>query len=586
MAGIFGLFFKDPIDIPPGVARKALQTLTRGGTERASFWQIQSSLFCVSGLCRTQSSTSSQLAVNESGRVHAVCDGTILNSPEIRHRLEQMGHEVPSSEGAGILPHLGEVKQGDWELGLRGSFAYALWDGYEHTLRLSVDRFGGKSLYWIGDEDWMAFASSLPALRGTLLGWGREADGTALPRRFQSWLHESGWRVDLQVLAGYLASGCAGTPSSICKSTYSLPPAGRLTWRAGSEPYVEVWWTPRFEPKRILSLPKAIPEFLQVFRETLPWYLDCETSNLFSLSTDTASLFLSHEISSSSGVRCTPYVSSCDDSPSREIRLLDEMAATLPMESKRVCVPAPCGHELPDVVRALSEPCGNPSLWNAYGGLFRDSEPQGLWLMNLGSDECWEVNPRDVSVSPLGFWEGLLNPELMMNLIPLPFLEPGNPNDPEQLQDLDVGYILPYLQLRPLQDLSSAYAQEIRTPWLDPILFVWLGHLPRRLKFNGHLSYWLLRKLLEAGPYQIPQSLLVQQSVSTKPPVDRWLSRDLAALFQDTVLSSEAAVGTVFLTPRLRQTFEAHRAGLLRLGNPLWKILILELWLRENRLAV
>lgn len=586
MSGFFGIFSKDCMDIPPGVARTALQILNPSGDEQVSFRQTRSSLLCASALSRPHASNSSQIAVNESGRIHAVCEGNILNSSEISHRLKRMGHTVASDGGAGILTHLGEARQADWELGLRGSFACAVWDDYERTLRLSVDRFGGTSLYWMGGEDWIVFASTLPVIRKTLLEWGREAAGTALPRSFQGWLHESGWRLDLQVLGGYLASGCVGTPSSICQSICSLPPAGRLTWRMGTHPSVEIWWTPRFEHKRILSLKKGIPEFLEVFRETLPWYLDLETSNRLVLSADTASLFLGHEIARLAGAKCSVYVSSCEENTARENRLLREIAATLPMQPEYVSVPAPSGKDLPDVVRAMSEPCGNPSLWKIYNVLHRDTDREAPWLMNPGSAECWEVSPREVSTSPQGFWDGLFNPDVMMNPIPVPFLEPEKPNDPEQLQDLDVGYILPYFHLRPLRDLSAAAAWKIHTPWLDPVLFEWVGHLPRSLKFSGHISHWLLRKLLANGSYPIPQSLLVQQSASSSPPVDRWLSRHLAALFQDTVLSSHAALGPVFLTPRLRQTFEAHRAGCVRLGHPLWNLLILELWLRENRLEV
>ncbi len=585
MSGIFGLFLKDSLEIHPGVARTASRLLSPCDDEETCHWQTQS---CLLGVTRSRGMnpcTSNLLSKNESGRIHAVCEGTILNSHELSHALERAGHVVSGGGGAEILAHLGEGKQVDWELGLRGSFAFAIWDGYDHTLRLSVDRFGAKSLYWIGDEYWIAFASSLPALRGLMLEWGREAPGKVESPSLQARFEESGWRMDLQAVEGYLFSGCVRAPRSICQLVNSLPPAGRLTWRAGSEPSVEIWWTPRDHPKRMFSLRKAIPEFLQVFHETIPLYLDKGSSNLISLSADPASLFLSQETSLQEGIQCMACAFTGEEHGSREIQILHEMAASLPFEFREYPIPAPCDGDLPALVHPMSEPMGHPSVWNTFSTIKQAGSSQGSWVSNLGSDQVWEVTRPQETTLPVGFWEGLLATDTGVNMS-LPRPEGNRTEDLDQLRLPKIGSILPYHQLRTLHALAAAHSLEVRLPWLDPVLFEWLAHLPRTLKTSGRISHWLLRKALQAGAYPIPQPLLTQKAISSEPPVDRWLSRNLASLFQETVLSSSAAVGPLFRTPRLRQAFEVNRADLVKLGQPLWTILILEIWLRENRLAL
>ncbi len=586
MAGIFGLFLAEPIEIPPGVGKMAAQLLSPNGKERVSLWRTQSCLLgvCCPALDDTQAVGS--LAVNESGRIHTVCEGKVLNQAEVRHRLVRVGHVVPEAGGAGLMAHLGEGPQGDWELGLRGTFSSAVWDGIEHTLRLSVDHLGAKSLYWLGDKHWVAFASVLPALRGMMLEWGREEPALVVPSSLRRCLQDSAWRVDLQGARSFLESGYITAPRTMCQSVYSLPPAGRLIWKAGSEPSVDVWWTPRFQPQRTLSLRKAIPDFQQVFRETLPLYLEHGNRNVLFLSADPASVFLSYEASLLGGVNCLTRFLHGEGSNPQVVQMIRGTAASLPLEYQECHLPPPCQEDLPLMVQTLSEPCSNPSIWNTFAAIRQAGETCIPWLANLGSDEVWEVIPPTVSSPQRNFWNGVLAPETGLESLPLLGPEAKRSEDRAHLQELRVRCHLPFAHLRPLQTMAAVHSLDIRFPWLDPVLFEWMSRLPGNLKTSGHWSHWLLRKSLQAGPYTVPQSLLALKASPSQPPLDRWLARDLAFLFQGTVLSSGSQASPLFQTSRLRQIFEANRAGVVKLGRQLWAVLMLELWLRENRLAV
>lgn len=604
MAGIFGLFFKDPIEIPAGVARTARQLLSINGKELTNLWQTRS---CLLGVCRPMREgllTTESISTNESLRIHAVHEGNLLNTQEIRHRLEREGHIFTASGDSEVLAHLSEGRRLDWELALRGSFSFAVWDEYEHRLRLAVDRCGAGCLYWVGDKDWLAFATTFQALQGMLLELGKEESGLSLPRSIRKWLDPGGWQVDLQTVKGYIATGCIAAPCSICKSVYTLPPAGRLTWKAGTEPYVEVWWTHRSQPHRRLSIQKAIPEFEQVFQEALPHYFNPANQAALCLSADPASFFLCREIfrlsRAGSGVHAFP---SGEDSV-LERGMTREWAASFPGEFQEHPVPAPTADETLQVVHEMSEPCGHPSAWNHFTALRTMSGISPSWLDGTGSDEVWSVpspyrsrwrggpSPLVLEMKhccpdlPDCFEEGLLALETETEPFPFPLMKDMGGTDLDRIDSFRMGFSLPFLHLRPLHALASKNSVDIHHLWLDPILLEWMSRLPHGLKTSGRITHWLVRRVLQAGALPIPQSVLTLRKHRSTPPTGRWMSKNLARLFSDTVLDTRAMTAPLFHTPHLRQAFEANRAGVADLGQPLWSLLILELWLREHHLAV
>jgi asparagine synthase (glutamine-hydrolysing) len=128
---------------------------------------------------------------------------------------------------------------------------------------------------------------------------------------------------------------------------------------------------------------------------------------------------------------------------------------------------------------------------------------------------------------------------------------------------------------------------EVRLPWLDPILFETVAHLPTRLKINGALTKWLLWKALTGGSHPgLPSSLLRVKPRGLSVPVDDWMRGRLAGLFQETALAVGSEVSSILDPRELRRHFEAHRCRSLRLGKHLWAVLVLELWLRENHPAL
>jgi asparagine synthase (glutamine-hydrolysing) len=111
--------------------------------------------------------------------VIAFCDGEVYNAAELRQDLRARGHRFRGEDTAELLVHLYQQHGESLPRHLEGIFAFALWDAPRRSLLLARDRFGVKPLYYAPRRDGLSFASELGALRADA-GWDDAWDWTAL----------------------------------------------------------------------------------------------------------------------------------------------------------------------------------------------------------------------------------------------------------------------------------------------------------------------------------------------------------------------------------------------------------------------
>ena len=107
------------------------------------------------------SDTGAQPMSYADGRYWMVFNGMIYNHVELRNDLAGLGHQFCGQSDTEVL--LASYAQwGEAALDrLNGMFAFIIWDSKRRTIFAARDRFGIKPLYWINNEEGVAFASEI-----------------------------------------------------------------------------------------------------------------------------------------------------------------------------------------------------------------------------------------------------------------------------------------------------------------------------------------------------------------------------------------------------------------------------------------
>ena len=131
--------------------------------------------------------TGAQPIHNEDKTVWIVLNGEIYNYPELRTRLEAMGHRFYTATDTEVLLHLVEEKGPDCVDELNGQFAFAVWDSIKRRLFLARDRFGICPLYYTECDGAFLFASEIKSLFAAGLLPPTSLNPQALDQVFTFW---------------------------------------------------------------------------------------------------------------------------------------------------------------------------------------------------------------------------------------------------------------------------------------------------------------------------------------------------------------------------------------------------------------
>jgi asparagine synthase (glutamine-hydrolysing) len=623
MCGIAGVLYADP-NRP--VDRTVLEAMGAGiahrGPDADGFWSEPGIGLVHRRLSIIDLAGGDQPIANEDGSILVVFNGEIYNYKELRARLKSKGHQFRTQSDTEVLVHLYEEEREALVQGLRGMFAFALWDRTRRQLLLGRDRLGIKPLYVYRDAEKLVFGSELKAI-------------LAHPGVDRT--------LDLAALEDYFTFGMIPGRRSVFTRCEKLPPAHWLLVGADTlQQAPRCYWRLRFEPDHR----RSIADWQEAIRAKIE-----EAVKLHLIADVPVGAFLS------GGVDSSVIVASCAEAGCQglqtfSIGFAEEAFSELPYArqvSKRFgtqhqeqIVRPDAVHLLDELTRYYDEPFGDSSAIptflvsrlasrsvkvvlsgdggdEAFGGYARyahDLKEAALrrylpsWLRRSALGSLARVWPKaDWLPRPLRAKTLLTNlsldagsayantlslcrPPLRRRLFAPDLAAQMNGYEPEAIVREnyatapqgdalggmiagDVATLLPDDYLVKVDRASMAHGLEVRPPLLDHELLELAAQIPSPWKIRNGESKWIFKETYRS---HLPASVLDRRKQGFELPIDAWLRGPLREVFESAVLDGGARVATLVDQHTVRKLHQAHLRGAGRHGAVLWLLLVLARW--------
>jgi asparagine synthase (glutamine-hydrolysing) len=562
---------------------------------------------------------------NEDSSVAVVQNGEIYNYADLRHELEQRGHQFRSHGDTEVIAHLAEDHEPvEVAKRLDGMFAFAVWDERGGRLVLGRDRLGKKPLYYWSGGGRFVFGSELKAVF---------AD-PAVPRR-----------LDEAAIPAYLTFGYVPTPRTFFEGVYSLPPGHVLTLEPGKEPAVEPYWQPPVAglngtPSLDLSLDEAAREVRRRLEAAVRRRL---------ISDVPLGAFLSGGIDSSAIVGIMAgqidrpvqtFTIGFDDQEGFDERPYGRLVAERHGADHHEFVVHPDAVDLVErLVWHHDQPFGDSSAVPTF--LLSQVTRTGVTvaLSGDGGDEAFAGYERFAAGLVARRYAKLPAPlrsaaGSAIGLLPRSALrgragslqrfaavaERGLPDayrswisyvqDGERdalvdghgsnwalddysriwassagaaplnrLLDLNLRtYLLDDLLVK-TDRMSMAHGLEVRCPFLDTDVITFAAQLPPALKARG----FTLKRVLKAAVRDLlPEEILDRPKRGFGVPLDRWFRQDLRDYVSGTLGAPDARVKRHLSGEAIDRMLAEHDSGQRSHGHALWTLLTLEVFLRRE----
>ncbi len=526
---------------------------------------------------------------NEDGRVWVTFNGEIYNYRELRSELQGKGHHFVTNSDTETIVHAYEEWGTRCVERFRGMFAFGIMDWREGRLFIARDHFGIKPLYYLQSENSFAFASEIQALR-----------------------HHPGFsnELDLGAVDQYLRLQYIPAPRTAFTRICKLPPAHCLSVSLdGRTSGPEEYWQLRFRPDHSLTAPEWEEALDATLRESVKAHLVADVP---------FGAFLSGGVDSSLVVG---YMSQVLNKPVKAFSIGFEEEEFNELDYARVAAERwGADHHIeivkPDALNML------PRLVSHYGDLFGDSSAIPTYYVSQvarkqvpmilsgdGADESfagywsyghWMKKLASPSGSPdnLDDWlsfityldnqrrSQLWRPEYR-NACPEPLelfnREFGRARDfspCNKAQYMDLKSYLPYDILTKVDIASMMHGLEVRTPFVDLKVVEFAATIPEHLNITATSTGEWERKLLlkKVGERYFPRDFMHRPKMGFAVPIARWFAPggELHDVLRERLLGGDSALGELFEPSVMAGLVSRNDTG------PLWLLLYLEEWLRQN----
>jgi asparagine synthase (glutamine-hydrolysing) len=560
---------------------------------------------------------------NQDRTAWIVFNGEIYNYPELREKLEKLGHTFYTHCDTEAIIHAYDRYGTDCPKHLRGMFAFAIWDERKQELFLARDRVGKKPLLYAEVNGELVFGSEFSAILK----------------------HPSVSReLEPEAIDSYLSFMCVPAPLTAYKGIRKLEPGHWLRWRKG-EMKIERYWQPDFHSKIRIDEEEAGERAIEILRDAVRVRLMSEVP---------LGAFLSGGIDSSAVVALMSEVSSepvktfsigFEEQDFSELHHARRVAEHVGAEHHEFIVRPDALEVLPTLVEHYGEPYADSSALPTFYVSRETRKHVTVALNGDGGDECFagyeryaamrlaeryhklppllrkglieqavelvpEVGPYGKRISRAKRfmraagktkvdrylrWVSTFDAESKLDLYSPEFARETNEFSASNLLKpwfahangsgivdavllADTMTYLPNDLLVKVDIASMAVSLEARSPFLDHHVIEFAASLPESLKLRGVTTKYLLKRMLKR---LLPAENLERKKMGFGVPIGHWFRGELQGFLRETLLSERALKRNLFKRESVARLIELHTRGERDFAHQLWTLLMLELWFQR-----
>lgn len=545
------------------------------------------------------------------GRHVLVFNGEIYNFRRLRAELAALGHPFRTDSDSEVILAAYAAWGEAAVVRLEGMFAFALWDRDRRQLLLARDRLGKKPLFLWESGQGIGVASELKSLLA-LPGFPREIDALVLP--------------------SYFAFGYVPSPRSVFRNVRKLPPGHYAVFREGRIAEIP-YWTLESTPGFAGSEAEALEELHHRLAAAVEDRLVSDVPFGAFLSGGLDSSVVVALMAERMAMPVRTFSIGFEEARYSELSDARRVARHLGTEHHELVVRPEATALVERLVWHLDEPFADSSALPTYLVAELARSHVKMVLSGDGGDEAfagYERYRKFLALERLGMLRplaargfglaGRLLPgrrgqrlrrlaERLSERFPDSYLSGVALSRPAELRALlgaagDEGYAALHPLFRPedrrplldriveadirsyllddilvkLDRMTMAASIEGRAPLLDHRVLEFAVRLPVSLRLRHGRGKYLLRELARRW---LPSDILDKPKQGFAIPLPEWFRGTLGAMAAD-VFASRAFRERGWLDPSVADhLLSAHRRGTAEHSEPLWQLLVLELWARR-----
>jgi asparagine synthase (glutamine-hydrolysing) len=149
-----------------------------------------------------------------------------------------------------------------------------------------------------------------------------------------------------------------------------------------------------------------------------------------------------------------------------------------------------------------------------------------------------------------------------------------------RIMRLDLMMAIAQNDLRKVHGAAQSVGVSVRFPYLDPLLVAHMSHLPERYVVRGLTKRYLFKRSMQGI---LPEEILRKKKQGFGLPVSVWLRADgpFKSMVRETLFDARARARGWWQPAFVEGLLSQHERGVWDYGDCLYRLFVLELWLRR-----